>query len=177
MVYLIFFISGISGLVYQVIWIRQFGLVFGNTIYSSSIVIGVFMLGLGLGSLYHRFLCRHQVPPESTTALKLYAVSEVLIAALGLGIAFLLVHLEGISSTITSYRTGENGWHYLTFSSYLVRYVIAVFTIFPITFLMGGTLTLLIRYLVRADLSSAGWHIGLLYGLNTAGAALGCISG
>ncbi len=175
MVYLIFFISGISGLVYQVIWIRQFGLVFGNTIYSSSIVIGVFMLGLGLGSYVIGSFSDNKYRKNPTTALKLYAVSEVLIAALGLGIALLLVHLEGISSTITSYRTGEYGWHYITFSSYLVRYVIAIFTIFPITFLMGGTLTLLIRYLVRTNLSSAGWHIGLLYGLNTAGAALGCI--
>ena len=175
MVYLVFFISGISGLIYQVIWIRQFGLVFGNTIYSSSIVIGVFMLGLGLGSYIIGSFSDNKYRQNPSTALKLYAVSEVLIAALGLGIAFFLVHLEGISSTITSYRTGEHGWHYLTFSSYLVRYVIAIFTIFPITFLMGGTLTLLIRYLVRANLSSAGWHIGLLYGLNTAGAALGCI--
>ena len=175
MVYLVFFVSGTSGLIYQVIWIRQFGLVFGNTIYSSSIVIGVFMLGLGLGSWVVGSFADSKYRRSPTTALKLYAVSEVLIAALGLGIAFLLVHLEGISSAITSYRTGENGWHYLTFSSYLVRYVIAVFTIFPITFLMGGTLTLLIRYLVRTDLSGAGWRIGLLYGLNTAGAALGCI--
>jgi len=175
MVYLIFFISGISGLVYQVIWIRQFGLIFGNTIYSSSIVIGVFMLGLGLGSYIIGSFADNEYRQNPTTALKLYAVSEVLIAALGLGLAFLLVHLEGISSTITSYRTGEHGWHYLTFSSYLVRYAIAILTIFPITFLMGGTLTLLIRYLVRTNLSSAGWLIGLLYGLNTAGAALGCL--
>ena len=133
------------------------------------------MLGLGLGSYIIGSLSDKKYRRNPTTALKLYAVSEVLIAALGLGIALLLVHLEGISSTITSYRTGEHGWHYLTFSSYIVRYAIAIFTIFPITFLMGGTLTLLIRYLVRTNLSSAGWHIGLLYGLNTAGAALGCI--
>ena len=175
MTYLIFFISGISGLIYQIVWIRQFGLVFGNTIYSSAIVIGVFMLGLGLGSYVIGSFSDNKYRRNPTTALKLYALSEVLIAALGLGIALLLVHLEGISSTITSYRTGDYGWHYLTFSSYLVRYAIAFLTIFPITFLMGGTLTLLIRYLVRTNLSSAGWHIGLLYGLNTAGAALGCI--
>ena len=175
MVYLIFFISGISGLVYQVIWIRQFGLVFGNTIYSSSIVVGTFMLGLGLGSYVIGSFADSKYRQSPSHALRLYAGAEVLIAALGLGIAVWLLHLEGLSSAITSYSTGEHGWHYLTFASYLIRYVTAVFTLFPITFLMGGTLTLLIRYLVRTDLSSAGWHIGLLYGLNTAGAALGCI--
>ncbi len=175
MVYLIFFISGISGLVYQVIWIRQFGLVFGNTIYSSSIVIGTFMLGLGLGSYVIGSFADKKYRQGPSHALKLYAISEVLIAGLGLSIAVLLLHLEGLSSTITAYSTGEHGWHYVTFSSYLMRYVIAVVTVFPITFVMGGTLTLLIRFLVRANLLNAGWHVGLLYGLNTAGAALGCI--
>ena len=45
-----FFLSGATSLVYQVVWVREFGIVFGNTIYSSSIVVAIFMLGLGLGS-------------------------------------------------------------------------------------------------------------------------------
>ena len=48
--YWLFFCSGVSGLIYQVIWVRAFGTVFGNTIYSASLVIAVFMLGLGVGS-------------------------------------------------------------------------------------------------------------------------------
>ncbi len=40
--------------------------------------------------------------------------------------------------------------------------------------LMGGTLTLLVRHLVRHDLELGGWRIALLYAVNTAGAALGC---
>jgi spermidine synthase len=39
---------------------------------------------------------------------------------------------------------------------------------------MGGTLTLLIRHLVRRNLEGAGAHVARLYGINTAGAALGC---
>jgi len=50
MVYLLFFCSGVSGLIYQVVWVRAFGNVLGNTIYSASLVIAVFMLGLGVGS-------------------------------------------------------------------------------------------------------------------------------
>ena len=48
--YILFFCSGISGLIYQVVWIREFGNVFGNTVYSAALVIAVFMLGLGVGS-------------------------------------------------------------------------------------------------------------------------------
>jgi hypothetical protein len=48
--YALFFLSGISGLVYQVVWVRQFGNVFGNTVHSAALVTAVFMLGLGVGS-------------------------------------------------------------------------------------------------------------------------------
>ena len=50
LVYLAFFASGVSGLIYQVVWVRAFGNVFGNTIHSASLVVAVFMLGLGVGS-------------------------------------------------------------------------------------------------------------------------------
>ena len=49
LVYLLFFCSGVSGLIYQVVWVRVFGNVFGNTIYSASVVVAVFMVGLGIG--------------------------------------------------------------------------------------------------------------------------------
>ena len=50
MLHLLFFCSGASGLIYQVVWVREFGNVFGNTIYSAALVIAVFMCGLGVGS-------------------------------------------------------------------------------------------------------------------------------
>ena len=50
LVYLLFFCSGLSGLIYQIVWVRVFGNVFGNTIYSASVVVAVFMVGLGVGS-------------------------------------------------------------------------------------------------------------------------------
>lgn len=53
MLYLLFFGSGGSALVYEVVWVRVFANVFGNTIYSysASIVTAVFMLGLGIGAV------------------------------------------------------------------------------------------------------------------------------
>ena len=50
LLYVLFFLSGISGLIYQVVWVRMFGNVFGNTIHSASLVVAIFMLGLGAGS-------------------------------------------------------------------------------------------------------------------------------
>ena len=48
--HLLFFCSGLSGLLYQVVWVRQFGHIYGNTIHSASIVVAIFMVGLGAGS-------------------------------------------------------------------------------------------------------------------------------
>jgi spermidine synthase len=47
--YFLFFCSGLSGLIYQVVWVRQLGNIFGNTVYSAAIVVAIFMLGLGVG--------------------------------------------------------------------------------------------------------------------------------
>ena len=45
-----FFVSGICGLLYEVVWIRVAGTVIGNTTYAVGTVVGVFMGGLALGA-------------------------------------------------------------------------------------------------------------------------------
>jgi spermidine synthase len=49
LLYPLFFCSGLSALIYQVIWVREFGNLFGNTVYSASLVVTIYMLGLGIG--------------------------------------------------------------------------------------------------------------------------------
>jgi predicted membrane-bound spermidine synthase len=46
-----FFVSGAVGLVYEVVWLRMLGLVFGHTVYAITTVLAAFMAGLALGSL------------------------------------------------------------------------------------------------------------------------------
>ena len=50
LIFVLFFASGASGLVYEIVWVRQFGLLFGSTVYSAALVTGIFMCGLGVGS-------------------------------------------------------------------------------------------------------------------------------
>src|SRR3954468_6744267 len=81
LLYFLFFCSGISGLIYQVVWVREFGNVFGNTVYSASLVIAVFMLGLGVGSfLLGRWADRKYVE-RGTSLLRAYGLVEAAIAA------------------------------------------------------------------------------------------------
>src|SRR5215510_407779 len=99
---------------------------------------------------------------------------ELAVGALGWGISLLLPHLDQISALVSAYSRDANGWYSLSAVSYVARAGIAVVLLTPITLLMGGTLTLLIRHLVGSELESGGWRIACLYAVNTAGAALGC---
>ena len=117
MIYLLFLLSGFSGLVYQIIWVRVFGNVFGNTIYSASIVVAVFMLGLGVGSYVVGAWAdrRYQAQPDSL--LRTYGYAELVIAALGLQIALVLPHLGELSAAMSSYVREPNGWYALSAGS------------------------------------------------------------
>ena len=174
MIYLLFLLSGLSGLIYQVIWVREFGNVFGNTIHSASLVVAVFMLGLGAGSYLVGSWADRRYAAEPDSLLRAYGYVEIVIALMGLVVAVSLPHLGTLSALVSSYSREPSGWYALSTASYFARGAAAVVLLTPITMLMGGTLTLLVRHLVRHDLELGGWRIALLYAVNTAGAALGC---
>lgn len=182
--HVLFFASGASGLIYQVVWVRQFGQIYGNTVYSASIVVAIFMLGLGAGSYVFGALAdrpafaarfrRVTLDSGDTGGLvRLYAWLEVLIGLLGVSISLALPHLDRIVAGLSSYDTGVDGWHTLSGGSYVWRAVIALVLLGPITALMGGTLTVLVRARIRSHLDESGWRVAMLYGVNTLGAAAG----
>jgi spermidine synthase len=75
LIYLLFFASGVSGLVYEIIWMRKLALIFGCTAYATSAVLSAFMGGLALGSfLFGRLVDRWRNP------LQLYGLIEIAIA-------------------------------------------------------------------------------------------------
>ena len=175
-VYALFFLSGISGLVYQVVWVRVFGKVFGNDVYSAATVVAIFMCGLGAGSYAFGRWSDRRYRSDPLAPLRAYARCELAIAGLALALAALLPHLETISAPLSAYAQGRDGWFALTSASYALRYAVAVVLLTPVTILMGGTLTLLIRAVVGHDLALAGWRIGALYAVNTLGAACGAFA-
>ena len=169
--HLLFFGSGVSGLIYQVVWVREFGQIYGNTVYSASIVVAIFMLGLGAGGYLFGVLADER--GQTSGLIRLYARLEVLVGVFGAAISVALPHLTAAVAGLSSYETGAEGWHTLSTASYVWRAVLAVVLLGPITVLMGGTLTVLVRARVRSDLDASGWRIALLYGVNTLGAAAG----
>src|SRR5437016_11408083 len=93
LIYFLFFCSGLSGLIYQVVWVRVFGNVFGNTVYSASLVIAVFMLGLGVGSFIAGAWADRRYAQQGQSLLRVYGYVELLVGVMGLGISALLPNL------------------------------------------------------------------------------------
>src|SRR5262249_218435 len=134
----------------------------------------IFMLGLGLGSYVAGTWAdrRYATAPESL--LRTYGYTELLIAAFALGISRALPSLGLLASRSSAYAVDSSGWFWLAPASYVARGGIAFVLLGPAALLMGATLTLLVRHLVRRDVESTGsWKIAWLYGVNTLGAAAG----
>ncbi|MCK4546725.1 MAG: fused MFS/spermidine synthase [Candidatus Eisenbacteria sp.] len=172
--YVLFFASGISGLVYEIIWMRQLGNVFGNTIHAAATAAAVFMLGLGVGGLVVGRIADARIR-NIRWLLGWYAICEVLIGVLGLLLVLGIPRMSGLSVLISEYSAIADPYFHLTGSTTILRILVSAVLLLPPTFLMGGTLALLAKYVSRS-IVTAGSRIGLLYALNTAGAALGCFA-
>src|SRR5215210_1220069 len=88
---LLFFLSGISGLIYQVLWVRILGLVFGVTIFAVSTVLASFMAGLAIGSFG-----AGKITDRLRNPLAAYGVAEVLIGLTALVTPELILGVQGI---------------------------------------------------------------------------------
>ena len=174
-VYLLFFLSGLSGLIYQVVWVRVFGTVFGSTVYSAALVTAVFMLGLGTGAVLIGAASDRRRAKAPERLISDYGYLELAIGLLGMSIAFILPHLDGLSARLSSYAVDPQGWHVLSRSSWLLRAAACVLLIMPITIPMGATLTVLARFVMQNDLRTGAGRLALLYAANTLGAAIGAL--
>jgi len=158
-----FFFSGAAGLIYQVAWGKALGLVFGHTAYAIATVLAVFMAGLAAGSAYlGRWKQSHAEP------LKLYAWIELGVAATG---ALSLLGLEGVRSL---YFAAYPAIHEIKPLLLALRFVEAGLVLFLPTFLMGGTLPILVRG-VAGKSKELGSRVSRLYWVNTLGAVAGTI--
>ena len=100
-----------SGLIYQVIWVRAFGNVFGNTIYSASLVVAVFMRGLGVGSRLIGAWADRRYASEPGSLLRAYGHAELAIALLGFIVSMTVPHLGTLAALFSYYSQGADGWY------------------------------------------------------------------
>jgi spermidine synthase len=161
LIFFIFFLSGMSGLIYEVVWLRILIRVLGCTVYATSTILGAFMAGLALGS----YILGKYVD-QSTRLLRLYSFLELGIALSAFVMPFVFEWL------IPVYRWVYDFTNESTFT--IVRACLIFLCLIIPTTLMGGTLPVLSRFLA-SDKSQFGNRMGFLYGINTLGALVGVL--
>src|SRR5438445_11221274 len=158
----LFFLSGMSGLLYEVAWTRMLHLLFGDTVLAVSTVLASFMAGLAMGSFWiGRYIDRRR------RVLAVYAGLE---AGIGLSAILFPVVLQGVTPLYIWLHQSLSS-SFLLFS--LARFFLAFGFLRVPTACMWATLPVLSRYRVQSS-ATLGWNVGVLYALNTGGAVLGC---
>ena len=160
--YSCFFLSGLTGLLYEVCWIRIASLLFGSATFALSTVLAVFFLGIAVGAYLFGRMAQGVSRP-----LRLYAVLEIAIGILALLSPLAFALIESIYGEIYRHTPQQPGLHFI------VRLALISLVMLPPTVLMGGTLPIFCRQLVVNE-GRIARGVGLLYGLNTLGAACGC---
>lgn len=157
----LFFLTGISGLVYQVVWLRMLIRAFGVTIYAVTTLVALFMAGLALGSFLGARISRGR------SKLIVYAAMELAVGACALGSTWIMRELPTTFRwAITALGDGEG-------ALMASRFMLSALVLIPPTTLMGTTLPLLSGLLAgRGDAGATG----RLYAANTFGAVSGVLA-
>jgi len=164
---LCFFLSGLSGLVYQTAWTRQFTFVFGTSELAIASVLAAYMGGLAVGAA-----AVARLAPRVRRPILVYGILELAIGLSALAVPWavggatkLYVSLFGSQGTPADEGGLWSALFYLA-SSFVILLV-------P-TGLMGATLPLLARHAVRRE-EELGRRVAHLYATNTAGAVVGTL--
>lgn len=162
--YLAFFLSGVSGLMYQVIWVRMLTRYLGTTTSATATVLCVFMGGLALGAYIGG-----KVADRIENRLFGYVFIEIGIALTALLSSFTMISVLG-GVYVDLYQFVGSNYLFLT----VARIIFSMLCLLIPTVLMGATLPLLVA-LIAHHKSYFQHGLGRLYSVNTSGAVLGVL--
>ena len=164
--FLFFFVSGFCGILYEIVWLRLAMAQFGVTNALVSIVLSMFMAGLGLGSWGSGRLARRYGDHAATLGLRLYALAELLI-----GISALLVPLQlGWGRALLEHIGLPSSGTY-----YLASGVWIALTLIPWCACMGATIPLAMESIKNTFSGESSSSFSFLYLANVVGATAGAI--
>ena len=161
---ILFFLSGATGLVFEVVFTRLLHHIFGSTAYAASTVLAAFMGGLAIGSaLLGRIADRVRRP------LLVYGLVELVIG-------IYCITAPGIFDALTDLYVGLHREHDFSLGTVTaLQFAMSFGIILVPTILMGFTLPLLSRHVTHSEGDAIGVGVSHLYSINTAGAAFGTL--
>ena len=154
-------LSGAAALVFETVWFHRAGLVFGSSVWSTTLVLSSFMAGLALGGLLIAV-----VGPRIRRVVLWYAAAETVVAATGVVLTYALPSLRGAASVA---ELVGSAW-----TTNLARFGAAFLILLIPSTAMGTTLPLLAAALARGR-QGLGAALGWIYGWNTFGAVVGVL--
>ena len=159
-----FVLSGATGLIYEVLWARMLGLVFGATMLAISAVLAAFMGGLALGSALAA-----RVAPRIVKPVRTYGLIEIAIGLYALAVPALFRGIDSAYAEVWQHL--HPGFYGFAFSRFALAGIVLVIP----TALMGATLPVLVAAVRRSgDYRSTA--VAKLYTCNLAGAIFGAIA-
>lgn len=159
-----FILSGATGLIYEVLWARMLGLVFGATTFAISAVLAAFMGGLALGSAWAGRLAERVKRP-----LRAYGLLEIGIALYALAVPLLFRWIDVV------YALVWEQFHPGFYAFSIWRFVLSCAVLLVPTTLMGATLPVLSAALLRSP-SHTQTSVTRLYTCNLVGAIFGTLA-
>jgi len=155
-------LSGFASLTYQIVWVRRFAVVLGTTNAALTLVLAMFLGGLGLGAL---LAGRSGGKLGAARLARRFLLLEIGAAGFAAGLPLYL------GGTLPLARLADPGS-----GAFLLAAVLSSLFLLPAATLMGATLPTLTalgrRVRDRGEGSAAGW----LYAANTAGALIGSVA-
>lgn len=174
---LVFFLSGLSALIFETLWFRTASTVLGSSIWSAAAVLMAFMAGLGIGNLFMALR-----GDKVTRPLQTYIVIEVVIGLSGVFAIWFLPWISPLVATGLGHLTHHAGL--LNLSRFLTAFMVLLLP----SIAMGMTIPLLQKFLFHYDSQHDSQHdnqhdnqqgfsrsLGILYGFNTLGAVSGAL--
>ena len=166
MILFLFFCSGVTALIYEVVWSKYLALMLGSTIYAQTVVLAVFMGGLALGN---RLIgARSDLLAQPLAG---YGGLEVAIGLYAFGFNWIYHLGDRVFAGVGSHLLDHS------FGLMLLKACLSVGLLIVPTVLMGGTLPLLAAWLQRKSDEAGRWS-ARFYSINSLGAVCGsCLAG
>ena len=163
--YLIFALSGFSGLIYESIWTHYLKLFLGHAAYAQTLVLVIFMGGMALGA----WLCG-KLSGQWRNLLLAYAAVEAVVGlcALGFPAGFVLVTDWFFSSASPALGSPA--------TVMMAKWSLAALLILPQSVLLGMTFPLMTAGMIRRYPQGSGKTIATLYFVNSLGGAIGVLA-
>jgi len=158
-VYVAIALSGLSALGAEVVWTRLLSLMLGASVYTFSIILAVFLIGLGFGSSAGSVAARSSRPRLSL------GWSQLLLTIAIAWAAYMMT--KSLPYWPINPTLSPSPW--ITFQIDLLRSAVAVF---PAAFLWGASFPLAIAAVMGPG-QDAGRLVGRVYAANTVGAIIG----